>query len=143
MAESGILFWKVYRFLKIEKISKMCMKNQILPFKKFRGFISSTKISKTTFLPKYLNFIQYRNQIRFGYKPSANKQSVSNLWKISELGWWIVHIIVLPLLARSRMQSTKIIDINESTPLVGSSQNSKLGSVISSDANANLERDFF
>ena len=49
-----------------------------------------------------------------------------------------LHMIVLPLSASSLIQSTKIIAINESRPLVGSSAKSKLGSVISSHAKANL-----
>ena len=53
-------------------------------------------------------------------------------------GWWIVHIIVLPLLAKFFIDSTIDIAIYESNPLVGSSQNKIPGSLITSDANVNL-----
>ena len=56
----------------------------------------------------------------------------SNWWNASELGWWIVHITVLPDNARFCKTSTTCWAVNESSPVVGSSKNIKLGSVISS-----------
>ena len=73
-------------------------------------------------------------------RPSAIKHNRSNLEKTSLDGWWMVQMMVFPCWASFCMQSTIDIAINESSPLVGSSQNNKLGLVMSSQANASRRR---
>ena len=63
-------------------------------------------------------------------RPSASKQRRSNSSNISLDGWWIVQMMVFPLLARFFMHSTMDMAMNESRPLVGSSQNKMDGFVI-------------
>ncbi len=69
-------------------------------------------------------------------RPSANKQSLSNISKISLDGWWMVQMIVLPFLAKFFIHSTTEMAMKESSPLVGSSQNKTNGFVRTSAANA-------
>ena len=50
--------------------------------------------------------------------------------KTSDDGWCMVQTIVLPLAAISRIMRTNLRALNESNPVVGSSQNNKGGSVM-------------
>jgi hypothetical protein len=57
---------------------------------------------------------------------------LSKRLKISELGWWMVARIVMPLLASFFIYYMIRSDVVESRPEVGSSRSRILGSVISS-----------
>lgn len=70
-------------------------------------------------------------------RPSAINMILSNIPNSSELGWWIVTMIVFPLLASFFRTVRTLCAINESNPEVGSSHSSKCGSVSASEANAN------
>ena len=53
--------------------------------------------------------------------------NLSNIEKISKLGWWMVHTTVLPLCAMRRMARIITLADLESRPLVGSSRKMTLG----------------
>mmetsp|Transcript_4795 Transcript_4795/g.9508 ORF Transcript_4795/g.9508 Transcript_4795/m.9508 type:complete len:274 (-) Transcript_4795:450-1271(-) len=63
---------------------------------------------------------------------------LSNMWKMSEDGWWIVATTVRPAAARLLSVWTTLKAVNVSRPEVGSSRNRMEGSVMSSIAIAVL-----
>ena len=109
----------------IIKINKIKYKYKIFE-KKTTKIYFSKKLIAFNLLPIYANL------------PSEIRQNLSNISNNSLDGWCIVHIIVFPFLAKFFIVSTIDIAINESRPLVGSSQNNIPGSLITSDANVNL-----
>lgn len=70
--------------------------------------------------------------LKYNVFPFAISISWSSKLKMSEFGWCIVHTTVLPELAKSDKISTIFVAVNESSPVVGSSKNIRLGSVINS-----------
>mmetsp|Transcript_27525 Transcript_27525/g.69469 ORF Transcript_27525/g.69469 Transcript_27525/m.69469 type:complete len:98 (-) Transcript_27525:816-1109(-) len=68
--------------------------------------------------------------------PWASSMRLSNMLKMSELGWWMVATTVLPADARLLRVWTTLNAVYVSKPLVGSSRKRMLGSVMSSIAMA-------
>lgn len=66
---------------------------------------------------------------RKAVRPLANNSILSNMEYTSDEGWWMVQMIVLPLVAIDLSTLTTFCAINESSPDVGSSQNISGGSV--------------
>lgn len=89
---------------------------------------------KQTYCSK--NSVAWFGEPKKAERPSAISKILSNIPNSSELGWWIVMMIVFPLLASRFSTCNTLWAMNESKPDVGSSHNSKWGSVKASDANA-------
>uniref|UniRef100_A0A8W7PZ86 Uncharacterized protein n=1 Tax=Anopheles coluzzii TaxID=1518534 RepID=A0A8W7PZ86_ANOCL len=72
----------------------------------------------------------------YATRPSASSITWSNIENSCEDGWWIVQMMAVPRRASCCSVDTSACAPYESRPVVGSSQNSSVGLVSSSVANA-------
>ena len=95
---------------------------QFNAWKEFESFFCFKNEIISQFWGNYFNWFSPLSPMN-ATLPFAIRRMWSSIWNSWDEGWWIEQMIVLPCDAISLSREMTLIAMNESNPLVGSSQN--------------------